>query len=197
MLRLLHCVCAIHHPTLPCLSQYLELSAEGPDPQTLQETLSKLIHHLSGPSDGSSSSSSDAVLAFEEDMLLQLFNARVATAAGVELTTQQQSAAQSLSQFFQVTKAASDRNQRVTLQTKLQVGESRCCSACTYKSFLKSGLVLPQNVTGTVRCCIDTCPCFMELFACRIGGRGSSAASLIVGITSAGSKSCPSASTRP
>ena len=59
---------------------------------------------------------------FEEDMLLQLFNSRVATAAGVELTTQQQSAAQSLSQFFQVTKAASDRNQRVALQTKVAGG---------------------------------------------------------------------------
>jgi hypothetical protein len=115
--------------------QYLELCAEGPNPQALQETFSKLIQHLSGPADGSSSNGSNvgcsnsAVLAFEGDMLLQLYDARIATA---QLTPEQLNADKSLSLFLQETKTASDCDQRVkALLAKLHVSECCCGSACT------------------------------------------------------------------
>lgn len=61
MLTLLQCVCHLLSPCLAlprrascvscpaCMLQYLQLCAEGPTPQALQDTLSKLIQHLSSP----------------------------------------------------------------------------------------------------------------------------------------------------
>lgn len=138
------------------MPQYLELCAEGPDPQALQEALSQLIQHLLIPADGSSSSSA-AVLAFEGAMLLQLYKARIATA---QLTAEQQSTGHSLSLFFQETKTASDRDQWVkALLAKLHVSVVllrfclHLCLRCPLlRPFGKWGLVLP-----------DMCDCHCRL----------------------------------
>lgn len=46
---------------LSCLLQYLQLCAEGPNPQALQDTLPKLIPHLSSGADRSNSDGSSTI----------------------------------------------------------------------------------------------------------------------------------------
>jgi hypothetical protein len=46
---LLACCHSLLHPAVSCMLEYVELCAEGPNPQALHETMSNLIQHLSSP----------------------------------------------------------------------------------------------------------------------------------------------------